>query len=133
PAQGAVALARRQPPCQGAATPATGAAAPVGGRPLRAGHWRPPLVSCRLWATASMGDSPYGLALAASSRPLVGGLGHSRLPLQSAWPWVAAPTTGLVMAGHPCKGSGRGQPPLQVAWPAAPSSLRLLQKCNKNA
>ncbi|RWV88918.1 hypothetical protein GW17_00048961, partial [Ensete ventricosum] len=102
PAQGAATLARRQPPCQGAATPAAGAAAPVGGKPLWAGHWRRPLVSCRLRATASMGDSPYGLALAASNRPLAGGLGHSRLPLQSAWPWVA-PTTGLAMASHPCR------------------------------
>ncbi|RWW05541.1 hypothetical protein GW17_00031181 [Ensete ventricosum] len=86
-----------------------------------------------LRAAASTGGSPYGLALAASNRPLVGDLGYSRLPLQPAWPWVAAPARGLAMAGHPYKGSGRGQPPLQVACSAAPSSLRLLQKCSKNA
>ncbi|RRT36279.1 hypothetical protein B296_00046587 [Ensete ventricosum] len=97
PAQGAATLARQQPPCQGAATPAAGAAAPVSGKPLRAGHWRSPLVSCRLRANASMGDSPYGLALAA----------EPTVPLQGA----------LATTGCPCSQHGRGWPPEQRAWP----------------
>ncbi|RWW57974.1 hypothetical protein BHE74_00035196, partial [Ensete ventricosum] len=55
--------------------------------PLRAGRSRP----CPRVAAASMGDSPYRLALTAFNRLLAGG---------------------LAMVGHPCKGSGHGQLPL---------------------
>ncbi|RRT41586.1 hypothetical protein B296_00015094 [Ensete ventricosum] len=46
-------------------------------------------------------------------------------PCKGLWPWPTTPIGGLAMAGRPCGGPSRGQPPL--------SSLRLLQKCSKNA
>ncbi|RZR83006.1 hypothetical protein BHM03_00009549, partial [Ensete ventricosum] len=46
PTQAAIALSGRQPPCQGAATPAIGATAPAGGK---AGRSRPPLRVGRSW------------------------------------------------------------------------------------
>ncbi|RZR81139.1 hypothetical protein BHM03_00007317 [Ensete ventricosum] len=63
---------------------------------LRAGRWRPSLVGAPL-AIAPVGCCPYGRpplaggrqppckgALAATGRPLAGGLGRSRLPLAAS-------------------------------------------------
>ncbi|RZR98985.1 hypothetical protein BHM03_00028458, partial [Ensete ventricosum] len=88
----AVALARWHPPCKGAATPAASVAAPAGGRagrgrqPLRASHCK----QLCLWVAAAPASGCLRVAvstgggLRASSRTLVGSLGRSRLPLQSA-------------------------------------------------
>ncbi|RWV97400.1 hypothetical protein GW17_00039811 [Ensete ventricosum] len=85
--QAAAALCGRQPPCQGAATLATGAAAPAGGR---AGRSR----SCPRATATPVGD-----------RPLQGGLGCSPPPLAG----------GLAAADRPCKGAGHGLARLSLA------------------
>ncbi|RWW44303.1 hypothetical protein BHE74_00049948, partial [Ensete ventricosum] len=79
PAQATTALCGRQPPCQWAATPATGVVAPAGGK---AGRGRQPLVG---WPLA--GFYPCGWLPVAGSQAI---------------------------ADRPCRGSGRGQPPLHV-------------------
>ncbi|RZR96126.1 hypothetical protein BHM03_00025094, partial [Ensete ventricosum] len=91
PAQAAAALCGRQPPRQGAATPATGVAAPAGGR---AGRGRKPLAGWPLPA------GPCGLA--ATGWHLRAG--RYRLAL-AGWPLATAPLQ-----------ARRGQPPL-TAWP----------------
>ncbi|RZS09949.1 hypothetical protein BHM03_00041089, partial [Ensete ventricosum] len=87
----------RQPPCQGAATPAVGAAAPAGDSPLRVGRWRPSL------AGAPLAAAPCGL-----------------LPLRATAPcrWPAAPLQGTLAAAS-C--------PLQPATASPSSSLLLLR------
>ncbi|RWW06876.1 hypothetical protein GW17_00029767 [Ensete ventricosum] len=113
--QAAAALARRQTPCQGAATlrapynqvthghRATSDCVCERLPPLRASCSRScPRVTiapagCCLCGWPPMGCCPYG-------RPPAG--------IQPAWPWVTAPARGLAMAGHSCKGFGCGWPPL---------------------
>ncbi|RWV82027.1 hypothetical protein GW17_00056507 [Ensete ventricosum] len=100
--QAVAALYDRQLPCQGAATPTTGTAAPAGDR---AGHIR----SCP--------------RVAAPCREL----GHSRSPLVGS----------QAMAGHPCRGPGRGQPPLYAdsmhvaAHPPQAAPTIAANRCNK--
>ncbi|RWV81628.1 hypothetical protein GW17_00056931 [Ensete ventricosum] len=93
------ALARRQPPYQGAATPAVGVAAPASGR---VGRERQPLAGAQqpapLAAPANDAGLPCGLALVAAGYPLAGGLGRD-----------------LTVGGRPCMGTGRGWPPLLLA------------------
>ncbi|RWV77630.1 hypothetical protein GW17_00061513, partial [Ensete ventricosum] len=83
-------------------------ALPRGGHPCgRASRRRQPLTGARSWpcprvaAAPTSGHlqvaAPTGGLLWASSCPLAGSLGRS----------------------YPCKGSGHGQPPLQVAWLSA--------------
>ncbi|RZS15183.1 hypothetical protein BHM03_00046980 [Ensete ventricosum] len=79
-------------------------------RPLRAAATP---TGGRLWVVVSMGDH-----LRVSNRPLAGSLGRSQLPLQPAWPWVAAPARGLAMVSHPYKGSSYGWPPLHASFTA---------------
>ncbi|RRT43460.1 hypothetical protein B296_00037722 [Ensete ventricosum] len=63
-----------------------------------------PLMGAALQVVMPVGCCPYGLALAASSHRLAGGLGHSRSPLcRGPWPQPAAPVGGLVVASHPCR------------------------------
>ncbi|RZS22617.1 hypothetical protein BHM03_00055419, partial [Ensete ventricosum] len=102
PAQAPTALCGRQLPCQGAATPATGVVAPVGGK---AGRGRQPLAGWSLaaapLASVSRAAAPCGLAI-----PVV--------------PAGAAPAgRGLAMGGRPCMGAGRGWLPLLLAAFAA--------------
>ncbi|RZS15969.1 hypothetical protein BHM03_00047896 [Ensete ventricosum] len=63
-------------------------------------EWLPPL--------AGAAGLPFGLALAAASRPLVGGLGR-----------------GLAMGGRPCMGAGRGWLPLLLVAFA----VKMQQEC----
>ncbi|RWW56703.1 hypothetical protein BHE74_00036559 [Ensete ventricosum] len=105
--QAATALCDRQPPCQGAGTPATGTVAPTGGR---ASPGRQPLAGWPLPA------GPCGLAIADRARrwpplagscpcgrpPFAGGLAVADHPLQVARPWPAAPVGGLAVASHLC-------------------------------
>ncbi|RWW35636.1 hypothetical protein BHE74_00059408, partial [Ensete ventricosum] len=132
PTQVATALCDRQPPCQGAATPAAGTASPTSDRavrdsnPLRVARWRLPLWAGRTrpcpWVAA-----PCRLLPPRAAAPCRGPC-HSRSPLASS----------QAMADHPCRGLSRGQPPLyadnmHVAAPppqAAPTFVA--NRCNKH-
>ncbi|RWV95868.1 hypothetical protein GW17_00041463 [Ensete ventricosum] len=60
-----------------------------------------------LWPLTSAAGLPFGLALVAASRPLIGGLGR-----------------GLAVGGRPYSGAGRGWPPLLAAFAA-----KIQQEC----
>ncbi|RWV98928.1 hypothetical protein GW17_00038196, partial [Ensete ventricosum] len=92
------------PPCQGVATPAAGAVAPTGDRPLWVPYSRPPLRAprykrlCPQTTTAPCGrlpplagaaGLPFGLALAVASRPLARG-GLSCGLAVGGWPPILA-------------------------------------------
>ncbi|RWV83167.1 hypothetical protein GW17_00055266 [Ensete ventricosum] len=124
------------PPCQGAATPAAGVAAPSGDS---VGRRRQPLAGAALQAAVPAGNCrPCGLAATdrahgrllpprATLLPVVvarcrrcwpnfqTGPSRSRSPPCLGRGWVAGPAWGMVMAGHPS------------------SSLPSLRKCSKNA
>ncbi|RWW45882.1 hypothetical protein BHE74_00048236 [Ensete ventricosum] len=118
--QATTAIARRQPPCQGAATPTAGAAAPAVGPPLRPSRCK------RLCTQAAVAPTGWLQSVV----PVGGASAHKRcpcglLPLRAAaapcgrrWPpfWT---------------GPGRSQGPLWVA--GRPSySLHSLRKRSKN-
>ncbi|RWW61489.1 hypothetical protein BHE74_00031448, partial [Ensete ventricosum] len=128
PSAGGDCLARWQPPCQGAAAPAVGSA-PTGGTstgvaPLRTSRRRvlPVLAvgsnpcgrrfclqASRLRAAAPAADR---LQIASVCRPL-----QPPLASLAGWPWPQsiAPLQGsLAVADRPCRGPGRGQPPLHA-------------------
>ncbi|RWV96689.1 hypothetical protein GW17_00040580 [Ensete ventricosum] len=107
-------------------------------QPLRHGHGRlPPLAGAtlqpatlkRLPVRSGHGRAPPSceLALAATDRPFARGLGHSRSPLASS----------QAMAGRPCRGPGRDQPPLHtdsmlvVAPPPQAAPTFVASCCNK--
>ncbi|RWW18742.1 hypothetical protein GW17_00017252 [Ensete ventricosum] len=94
PAQATVALTRRQPPCQGVATPTAGVATPSSGRagrdgsPLRTPYSRPPLLAqrckrvCPRAAVAAAGCCPRERR----RPPMRAGPGRCRSP-PSRGPW----------------------------------------------
>ncbi|RZS07705.1 hypothetical protein BHM03_00038574 [Ensete ventricosum] len=100
---------------RGRVVPPYAGAAPAGAHSCH----RPPLQAAAVAA---------GLPLAASPRAATpAGASHARgrLPCKGLWPWPTTPDGGLAKAGRPYGGPGRSQP--------TRSSLRLLQKRNKNA
>ncbi|RZS12538.1 hypothetical protein BHM03_00043988 [Ensete ventricosum] len=107
--------ARRQLPCQWAATPpdwplasgyARGWVAPAG----RARGWPP--ASCCLYGRSPLGCCPCRW------QPLRAGPGNIQSPpFRGPWLQPVAPAAGLAMGGCPCKGPGHGRPPLQGVWP----------------
>ncbi|RWW51674.1 hypothetical protein BHE74_00041951 [Ensete ventricosum] len=103
PAQAAAALARWQPPCQGATTPAAGVVAPAGGSPLRAPCKR--LCSRAVAAPCGRRWPPFRAGPSRSQPP----------PCRGPWP-------------RP----GRGWPTLQGGCRPS-SLLPLLRKRSKNA
>ncbi|RZS05890.1 hypothetical protein BHM03_00036441, partial [Ensete ventricosum] len=107
PAQAA--LAPWQPPCQGATTPAAGAAALAGRR------WQTltgALHPAPLRAPAASGCRPPLCRRIAGSRPLRPGRGWLP-PLRATAPTGSRPLPaglgrGLAVGGRPCMGAGRG-------------------------
>ncbi|RWV81724.1 hypothetical protein GW17_00056832 [Ensete ventricosum] len=81
----------------------------AGNRLLRPRHGRSPLTGvayARRRRPCRRQPCPW-VATAAGGYPLQGGC-----PCKGLWPWSATLVGGLGMAGHPCRGPGRGQPPL---------------------
>ncbi|RRT84923.1 hypothetical protein B296_00008340, partial [Ensete ventricosum] len=115
PAQAAAALARRQPPCKEATTPATDTTIPAGNRAGRG--WQSHV--------GALQSAPFaGITLQAGVPARAAPMGYCpcerrRLPI------LAGPGRSLAVGGRPCIG-------LVVA--GRPSSmLPSLQKCSKNA
>ncbi|RRT44358.1 hypothetical protein B296_00032592, partial [Ensete ventricosum] len=102
PAQATTAIARRQPPCQGAATPAAGAAAPAVGPPLRPSRYK--------WLCTQAADAHAGWLQ--SVVPMGGASVHKRCPCGRLPPLV-------VVAGLPC-GLALAAAKAPYGWPAAP-------------
>ncbi|RWW03429.1 hypothetical protein GW17_00033411 [Ensete ventricosum] len=149
PAQAATALARWQPPCHGAATPADGTTAPVGGRagrgrptagplfgcravsdyanerlsPLRAGRSR----SCPRAALLATSAAPVGCCPCMRLPPLAGtaGLPVGLAPATASRPLAGDLGRGLAVGGRPYMG-------LVVAGRPS-SSLPSLRKHSRNA
>ncbi|RZS15020.1 hypothetical protein BHM03_00046799 [Ensete ventricosum] len=146
PAQAVAALARWQPPCQGAATPVAGAVTllaaglAAGNSPLRAPYSRPPLwalhckrLCLRVVAAPAGWPQPTVPAGGTSARkhcpcgllpPLAGtvGLPFGLALAKANRPLAGGLGRGLAVGGRPCMGAGRPS-----------SSLPSLQKCSKNA
>ncbi|RWV77162.1 hypothetical protein GW17_00062051 [Ensete ventricosum] len=143
PAQAAAALARRQPLCQGATTPAAGTSTGIAPTSVVAAADRP----CRRQPLQAVplptGCLPVGTEPVVS-RPLRAGhgrpsadrwqqplrRGHRRLPPPCVLALVAVGrpfVAELALTGHPCKGAGRGHAWLPLA--RASFAVKTQQEC----
>ncbi|RWW33086.1 hypothetical protein GW17_00002223 [Ensete ventricosum] len=92
---------KKRPPLRPVLPPLLAVGLAASGNPLRVPYCRPPLRAGRNQSCPQTAAAPMGERFRASNRPLAGSLGHSRLPLQLAWPWPATPARSLVVAGCP--------------------------------